>query len=129
MMPRLRTVLVTATLGLVVLSCREGVAPFTPDELDRSDAALVRLTFNAGDERDPQWSAGGDTVYFHSDQWHALPGYRGTLLQVPADGGTATPLSPVPVRFSEISLRALAASASDTRVTEMRESSTLLTAV
>jgi Tol biopolymer transport system component len=94
MMPRLRTVLVTATLGLVVLSCREGVAPFTPDELDHSDAALMRLTFNAGDERDPQWSAGGDTVYFHSDQWHALPGYRGTLLQVPADGGTATPLSP-----------------------------------
>jgi hypothetical protein len=89
-----RAALLTALALSAAGGCRDGVPPFSPTELAPEDGELVRLTYNAGDERDPRWSAAGDTIYYHTDAWAALPGYRGILLQIPARGGTATRLAP-----------------------------------
>lgn len=91
---RARTVFITGIAAFAGISCRDGVAPFANDPIDGGGEPLLQLTFNVGDEGDPQWSQGGDTVYFHSDFWYALPGYRGSLQQVPVDGGIATRLAP-----------------------------------
>lgn len=88
-----RTALLTALALSAVSGCREGVPPFSPVEIAPDEGELVRLTFNAGDERDPRWSPAGDTVYYHTDSWPELSGYRGILLQIPASGGTATRLA------------------------------------
>jgi Tol biopolymer transport system component len=87
-------ILVAGLLAGGLAGCRDGVTPFTPPPIERSSEPLLQLTFNVGDERDPQWSSGSDTIYFHSDTWYAVPGYRGTLLQVPSDGGIATRFLP-----------------------------------
>ena len=76
-----------ALVGIFVLACRDGVPPFTPPGFDYAE----RITFGTGEDRDPQWLAGSDTLVYHTNSNGALPG-AGVLLTVPAEGGTALPL-------------------------------------
>ncbi|NJD09137.1 MAG: hypothetical protein FIB01_01410 [Gemmatimonadetes bacterium] len=73
-------------------ACRDGVPPYSPVDVPPDTASLRQLTFNTGDERDPQWSADGDSVYYHASNWYDAPG-PGTLLRIGAEGGTAVPLA------------------------------------
>jgi len=77
---------------LITASCREGVPPFTPAPETPSEADPRQLTFGLGDERNPQWSADGDSIYFQSNNWYDAPG-PGTLLRISPDGGHASPLA------------------------------------
>lgn len=75
-------------LALLTLSCREGVPPFTPPDFEFG----ARRTFGTGQDLDPRWLPDGSAVIYHTDDFGALPGTRGVLLKMPAQGGTALPL-------------------------------------
>ena len=68
-------------------SCRDGVPPFTPPELEYGE----RITFGLGEDRDPRWTVNGDSLIYHTNDYGALPG-NGVLLKISARGGTAVPL-------------------------------------
>lgn len=89
-------------LLLAAAACREGVPPFTPQAVVPDSADPRQLTFSTGDERDPQWSADGDSIYYHASNWYDGPG-PGSLLRISFEGGTAAPLAdyaqPSPATF------------------------------
>ena len=89
-------------LTLLATGCREGVQPFTLPAQAPDDSDPRQLTFGTGNERDPQWSADGDSIYFHATGWYDAPG-PGTLLRISAEGGPAAPLAdyaqPQPATF------------------------------
>jgi hypothetical protein len=88
--------LAVATLALATLAfpvgCRDGVQPFTLPEEPSDTSSLRQLTFGIGNERDPQWSADGDSIYYHATGWYDAPG-PGTLLRISPEGGAAAPLA------------------------------------
>jgi Tol biopolymer transport system component len=51
-----------------------------------------RLTFNVGDDRNPQWSANGDSVYYSAQGYPGLPLAPGVLVAASVTGGTVRPL-------------------------------------
>lgn len=88
---RARHQLAVAALALVA-GCREGVQPFTLPDEPPDTSSLRQLTFGTGNERDPQWSAAGDSIYYHATGWYDAPG-PGTLLRISPEGGAAAPLA------------------------------------
>ena len=78
--------------GALLGGCRDGVPLFAPDELPRDSSATYQLTFSLGHDRDPRWSASGDTVLYHTDLFGTLPSARGVLLEIPRERGTAQPV-------------------------------------
>ena len=92
MRARVAAGLLAAAFVLSATACREGAQPFTLPETGQDTASLRQLTFSTGDERDPQWSADGDSIYYHARNWYDAPG-PGTLLRIGVEGGVAAPLA------------------------------------
>lgn len=78
--------------ALLASGCREGAEPFTLPAEPADTAQLRQLTFSTGDERDPQWSADGDSIYYHASNWYDAPG-PGMLVRISFEGGAASPLA------------------------------------
>src|SRR5687768_9511592 len=76
-----------AVVAILAVSCRDGVPPFTVPEFEYAE----RITFGTGEDRDPQWVPGTDSLIYHTNSFAGMPN-AGVLLQLPADGGTATPV-------------------------------------
>jgi hypothetical protein len=79
-------------LAALLLACRDGVPPFVTDVPPFGTDAMRQLTFGHGLDRDPRWSAGSDSVYYHTDLFTTLPSMRGALIAVPRTGGAGVPL-------------------------------------
>jgi len=79
-------------LGLA--GCRDAVGPWTPLEEARDTAAVVRLTWSAGQDLYPSWAVGGDSVLYAGDGFPGLPAASGLLLRVSREGGPAELLVP-----------------------------------
>lgn len=74
--------------------CRDAPAPF--DAVDRGPAVTgtARLTFSAGDEHAPVWSADGSRIVYSGPGFAPFPETEGLLLSIPAGGGSAESLLP-----------------------------------
>ena len=76
---------VTAAL-LLVAGCRDTSEPFHPNDRPAVDPSLVRISYSAGDDRQPAWSADSDSVYYMAQDWPANPPSQGVIVSVPVDG-------------------------------------------
>ncbi len=86
-----------ATCALVaaaslVCGCREVELATEVPEFEWQSESPRRLTFNVGDDRNPQWSPNGDSVYYSAQGYPGLPLAPGVLVAAPAGGGTVRPL-------------------------------------
>lgn len=88
---RPRLALVLCAVG-GILSCRDDVELFRPQDRPRPRGETVRLTYNSGDDRSPAWSLDGDTLYYVAEGFDELGSPDGLLLQVPRRGGSASRL-------------------------------------
>lgn len=99
--------------GLALLlgagGCRDGIGSFVPDVTRPADEPVVRLTYAAGDQRYPAWSADGDSVYYSGDTFPGMPATPGGVYAVPAGGGTARAVMPELQSFANGGPRRLAA--------------------
>lgn len=91
-----RSAVLLALLGGVVLhgaaGCRGDVRPFEPN--DDFAPGRPRLTFNAGHDRAPGWSATSDSVYYSAEQLAGADTTRGALVAAPRTGGRVRLLIP-----------------------------------
>jgi Tol biopolymer transport system component len=86
-----RALLVAA---IVLGACRDGVEPFRPEPFDLPEGDVVQLTFNAGEDNNPAWSSGGDTVYYAATGFPGVPGDSGVLTRIAVTGGEAARVFP-----------------------------------
>lgn len=86
---------VVAIAALLAGGCREGVPPFTPVEREEPADGPWQLTFGYGQDADPQWSPGGDSVIYHTNAFATRPGSSGALARIAARGGAAETLLPL----------------------------------
>ena len=82
-------VLAGLAMLLGVAGCRDGIGSFVPEVSNPAADTEVRLTYAAGDQRYPAWSADGDSVYYSGDTFAGMPAAPGGVYAVPAGGGTA----------------------------------------
>lgn len=85
---RIRVACIGALCATVMLSCREGVPTFTL-EPPSSRESPRQLTFSTGNDRDPVWLPDGSALLYHAEEFGLAPGWRGIILDIPPEGGTA----------------------------------------
>jgi hypothetical protein len=83
-----------AACAMSAVGCRDATAPYVPPDAPPSSDALRRLTFSPGDDREPAWSAGGDTVFYTAEGFGDLPSTDALLVGVASIGGVAWPMLP-----------------------------------
>jgi len=82
-----------AALAMLV-SCREGVDPYSPPVSETIVGATTQLTFGFGQDRDPSWAPGSDSLLYHTSASDAVPNAAGALMRISANGGVAVPVLP-----------------------------------
>jgi hypothetical protein len=92
----LRTTRLTLLAAVVasIAACREGVAPFSPPQIDRGPESPRQITFSAFPDVNPSWSAGSDTVYYSTPNAYDFPQAPRSLLRIARGGGLADLLAP-----------------------------------
>lgn len=78
----------------VVSACREIDLVHDVPAFEWPTGSPRRLTFNVGDDRNPVWSPGGDSIYYSAQGYPGIPLGRGILVAAPADGGQVRALYP-----------------------------------
>jgi hypothetical protein len=89
-----RRLLTAVVLTLALAGCRDAVAPWTPSVETVDTTTALRLTWSAGNDLYPAWSAGGDSVLYVGDGFPGLPPAAGLLLRLSRAGGPASLLIP-----------------------------------
>jgi Tol biopolymer transport system component len=107
---------------LGIAACRD-TEPFLINRPGFPDSPSVRLTYNAGDDRAPAWSADSDSIYFVADGYPPFPIRPGLVLAIPSSGGDAAPLfAPVQVNLAaQPRLEAVAANANHVAFVQITE--------
>lgn len=83
-----------AVLG-AALACRDATPPFEARDHDPFEGPPPwRLTYSAGDDRAPSWSADGSAVLYEAAGYTPFPRSDFVLVAAPREGGHATLLVP-----------------------------------
>lgn len=87
-----RLLIIVALAGTA--ACRDAVAPWRPVEVPPDTAGALRLTWSAGNDLYPRWTARGDSIIYAGDGFPGVTQAPGLLLRVPRTGGPAELLIP-----------------------------------